>query len=675
MAVNLSFIGGAGWQFFDDNGDPLSGGKIYTYVAGTTTPLVTYTSRSGTTPNPNPIILDAAGRTPQQIWVPDGVFYKYSVYTSTNVLVRTWDNIGAAIDMDNRSVANVASLVANATFTYEPNSTYTVVQSDIIRTRDEDFTYSVAAPNATNYHLTTANGVKLYLLPTSAGYYNFAGLAPDTTGVADCWDKLNVLLNNTPVFGVAPWQSTTPIYFPNGTYYFSQTIELKRSTKLFGFSSGLPYDAPAIFKFPTNTTGIIVNRSNTFSNTTVTATTAADATIIEGIALYSTVGTDLTKHGIWLRARAVIRNVFISQFSGNGINIVASAGSGGATEGNANSWRIDTVRVENCGGNGVYVDGADANAGYGNAIDVTNNRLWGIYESSFLGNTWEACHADANGGTATNSAYATYGGNHYHAVPGNSSATLGSTQPGTNSNVWRLCNPTKYPIAWTGSNPAGTFREGGGYYSDNPNARNTFVGCYVEGGQGLTWHSQHTIVIGGLYLECPIATGAYVLGQFGLPLSLGYVAQGDVSGTSTLVTATLGGDPSNGVMLAVSGTNSSNVSTGTWRLKQLGDGLIFDNNNLASRRPLTVTGGTDTYPYRLKMDDMVLGTGGTARAFGRVGYSTAPGVVFPTSGTYERGDIYFAPNPIAGDYIGWVCTTGGVAGSTAVFKKFGAIAP
>lgn len=94
MSVTLSFIGGAGWQFFDDNGVPLAGGKIYTYAAGTTTPLATYTARDGLTPNTNPIILDAAGRTPQQIWATDGLLYKYVVMTSTNVLIRTWDNIG-----------------------------------------------------------------------------------------------------------------------------------------------------------------------------------------------------------------------------------------------------------------------------------------------------------------------------------------------------------------------------------------------------------------------------------------------------------------------------------------------------------------------------------------------------------------------------------------------------
>jgi hypothetical protein len=96
MAVNLSFIGGAGWQFFDDSGNPLSGGKIYTYAAGTTTPQTTYTSRTGTVPNANPIILDAAGRTPQQVWATEGLLYKYVVKSATDILIRTWDNIGGS---------------------------------------------------------------------------------------------------------------------------------------------------------------------------------------------------------------------------------------------------------------------------------------------------------------------------------------------------------------------------------------------------------------------------------------------------------------------------------------------------------------------------------------------------------------------------------------------------
>jgi len=97
MAVNLSFIGGAGWQFFTDSGVPLNGGKIYTYAAGTTTPLATYTSRTGLSANANPIILDAAGRTPEQIWSTEGLLYKYVVADSNDVVIRTWDNIGGSV--------------------------------------------------------------------------------------------------------------------------------------------------------------------------------------------------------------------------------------------------------------------------------------------------------------------------------------------------------------------------------------------------------------------------------------------------------------------------------------------------------------------------------------------------------------------------------------------------
>ena len=93
MAVNLSPIGGVAGQFFDNNGDPLVGGKLYTYSAGTTTPQVTYTSATGVTPNSNPIILNGGGRVPAEIWLTDGLQYKFVLYTSTDTLIGSWDNI------------------------------------------------------------------------------------------------------------------------------------------------------------------------------------------------------------------------------------------------------------------------------------------------------------------------------------------------------------------------------------------------------------------------------------------------------------------------------------------------------------------------------------------------------------------------------------------------------
>jgi hypothetical protein len=94
MSVFLSPVGGAAAQFFDNNGNPLTGGKLYSYAAGTTTPQTTYTSFSGLTAHTNPIILDAAGRVPGgEIWL-NVPLYKFVLETSTGVLIATYDNIG-----------------------------------------------------------------------------------------------------------------------------------------------------------------------------------------------------------------------------------------------------------------------------------------------------------------------------------------------------------------------------------------------------------------------------------------------------------------------------------------------------------------------------------------------------------------------------------------------------
>ena len=109
MTVSLSLLAGAGWQFFDDNGNPLSGGLLYTYEAGTTTPQATYTDSNGNVANSNPIVLDAAGRVPYQVWLTDGASYKFILKTSLGVTVWTEDDIPAGV-----SSADVSFLQAGA---------------------------------------------------------------------------------------------------------------------------------------------------------------------------------------------------------------------------------------------------------------------------------------------------------------------------------------------------------------------------------------------------------------------------------------------------------------------------------------------------------------------------------------------------------------------------------
>jgi len=83
-------------QIFGSDGLPLVGGKIYTYAAGTTTPLATYTDYTAATANTNPVILNSLGQA--NIWLATSSSYKFSVYTSADVLLYTVDNIATPID-------------------------------------------------------------------------------------------------------------------------------------------------------------------------------------------------------------------------------------------------------------------------------------------------------------------------------------------------------------------------------------------------------------------------------------------------------------------------------------------------------------------------------------------------------------------------------------------------
>jgi hypothetical protein len=108
-SVLLSPVGN-GQQFFDNNGVPLSGGLIYTYQAGSSTPLTTYTTNDGTIPNTNPIILDSAGRTPNEVWMQTGYSYKFVLQTSAGVTLQTLDNLYPILQ--NSSAVNPTSFTA-----------------------------------------------------------------------------------------------------------------------------------------------------------------------------------------------------------------------------------------------------------------------------------------------------------------------------------------------------------------------------------------------------------------------------------------------------------------------------------------------------------------------------------------------------------------------------------
>jgi hypothetical protein len=410
-------------------------------------------------------------------------------------------------------------------------------------------------------------------------------------------------------FGKGPFKSGPAVYFPPGTYRSSRTIELKKTVRLFGDGSGLPWSSTAALVFPPGVTGIVVHRAETIgSGREATPTTGGDGSIIEGLRILGSKGA--RAHGIWLRARALLRNDFVSGFSGNCIQVVASARTQDpAEQGNANSFRIESGRVENCGENGLFVDGADANAGYVLGLDASSNGAWGIFDSSFLGNTYVACHTAAN--------------------------------------------------------------KAGPYQSDSRNARNVFLGCYSESGQPPSKIITPSIVVGGLHgagfapdstapqLEAPRALD--VRNTSG-EVSAGVTVNGNVSNGDALYLTRSDVSKTTGWRLRWASDATGDLKI-DWGNLDAGRAMTIRGPNTRS-----TAGRKGPVPYAVNFPRLLVGDGGDATT--RL-LTAAPSA--PTAGEWARGDVVLNVNAEEGGFVGWVCTKGGMAGKDAVFKRFGAI--
>lgn len=205
MAVFLSPVGGAAVQFFDNSGNVLTGGKLYTYLAGTTTPTPTYTTAAGVAFHTNPIILDAAGRVPAggEIWLSDGIQYKFVLKDANEVLIGTYDNIiGINSNFLNYEVqqeivtATAGQTVFNlTTITYQPGTnTLTVfvdgvnqygpgAQYAYIETDSDTVTFvsglHVGALVKFSTAVTLSAGVTSAALTTFIGFDNQVGVVQD----------------------------------------------------------------------------------------------------------------------------------------------------------------------------------------------------------------------------------------------------------------------------------------------------------------------------------------------------------------------------------------------------------------------------------------------------------------------------------------------------------------
>jgi microcystin-dependent protein len=118
-------------QFFNSNGQPLVGGKLYTYAAGTTTPLATYQDNTGTTLNSNPVILN--GRGEANIWLT-GAAYKFRLTDANDVEIWTVDYISGSVSAVSPAFSGNVAITSDSAF---PALKITQTGSgDVIRVQD-----------------------------------------------------------------------------------------------------------------------------------------------------------------------------------------------------------------------------------------------------------------------------------------------------------------------------------------------------------------------------------------------------------------------------------------------------------------------------------------------------------------------------------------------------------
>lgn len=288
MAVNLSPVGGVAAQFFDNSGNVLTGGKIYTYLAGTTTPATTYTTSAGTVAWSNPIVLDASGRVSGsgEVWLTDSIVYKFVLKDSNDVLIATYDNITGInsnfvnfVSAEETQTATQGQTVFNlTTMEYQPgvnnllvfvNGSKQIVTTNYVETDSDTVTFVDGLNVGDVVDFVTATPINTLTADAATTAYTPPFANSVTTNVEDKLAQY-VSVKDFGAVGDGTTDDTiaiqnaldvASIYIPDGTYLVSQLEISANGQCIYGESNN------AIIKRKDNTYGPVIN-NNGFDNVT-----------------------------------------------------------------------------------------------------------------------------------------------------------------------------------------------------------------------------------------------------------------------------------------------------------------------------------------------------------------------------------------------------------------------
>jgi len=371
-------------RFADLNFNPLSGGLLYSYVAGTSTPLPTYTDASGTVPNTNPVVLDSSGYA--NIWLGSGT-YKFILTDSLGVQQWSQDNYPGSLAQGFGGTVLPISANTNITSTY--NNSVIIASGTIslnlqpAATAGQGFVFSV-------YN----NGVGVITIdPSGAETINGAATLTLSAG-----ESVLVDCSGTAWFGLFK-RITPPVTAKTAAYTVLagdnySLIEVNASTA----TKDLPVTLPSTATVPNGFTvtvkktdadatlsATLANNSFASTNTSTTVTVTDTAAFIANLTVGDivTFSSATTFGGIPAvelnRSQTVLSIPTSTTYTFASTTAATSTATGGGAAINRSALINNTVTLNPVGGQ--TIDGAAAyvlNAQYQSVTIVSNGTNWDV---------------------------------------------------------------------------------------------------------------------------------------------------------------------------------------------------------------------------------------------------------------------------------------------------------
>ena len=672
MAVNLSPVGGVAAQFFTSTGAVLTGGKIYTYAAGTTTPAVAYTSSNGATAWTNPIVLDAAGRVPSsgEIWLTDGVIYKFVLKDSNDVLIATYDNITginsnsvAYTNQQEIVTATAGQTVFDLSISYQPGTNSLSVFVDGVNQYGPgaSYAYTETDSNTVTFNSGLHVGAEVKFTTTQqqgAGAVDASQVSydpPFTGSVAtNVEDKLaqtvsvkdfgavgDGVTDDTAAF-VAALATGDIVYIPFGTYKITSSLTIDEGGLVgAGWSENGEQTKLVFYNCTSTTVGAINTRQATAKNGFVR---------LENLYILASSWNGTTGalgYGLDIEAPIIAINLNVSRFAKSGVFLHHDATLNGPYES-----VFQNVRSNYNGHHGFLV---------GNGANVV---------------TFIACEGKWNGAPSYGVAPSVAGNyDGFYTIADADSLGYPSYTPEAISVIGGdMSYNSRY--GWNFNEMQQSSAVQPGYAEDNlvkEGRCGNVVNCLIAFAnlKGITQGFLNQQTYSPYYYRNAFFIGGKQVHPANVYEFIANPTQEDESA------GTIQNAPTRTIYLSRDNTQSA---TTQFAANATPDGTPV---NIASESVVTLRGGGSyaigigSGSRHLKVQNNIIrlpdlyyqatATGWTAGSVARLNSTAAP-----VAGTWAVGDIVFNTAPTAGGFIGWVCVTAGTPGT---WKQFGAVVP